>query len=208
MFTGLIQHVGVVERVEQRAAGVRLSVRIGGVEMGSWGYVPELGASIAVDGCCLTVSEFGAGLEGGVALFDVVAETLEKTTLGSLEAGARVNLEHALRADALLGGHFVQGHVDGVGEVVEIQRDPSDWRMTVRVPAELAKYATPKGSICISGVSLTIARLDADRIGVALIPTTLSETTLGELSVGDRVNIEADVLAKMVVHHLERFGQR
>ncbi len=203
MFTGLVQHVGVVERVERTEAGVRLSIQIGGVEIGAWGYVPEMGASIAVDGCCLTV----AGFNSGVAVFDVVAETLGKTTLGALKAGSRVNLEHALRADALLGGHFVQGHVDGVGEVVEIQRDPSDWRMTVRVPAELAKYATPKGSICISGVSLTIARLDDDRIGVALIPTTLSETTLGALSVGDRVNIEADVLAKMVVHTLERFGR-
>lgn len=174
-----------------------------GVEMGSWGYVPELGASVSVDGCCLTV----AAMSGGVAQFDVVAETLAKTTLGSLEAGARVNLEHALRADSLLGGHFVQGHVDGVGEVVDVQRDPSDWRMTVRVAREIAKYATPKGSICISGVSLTIARLEGDRIGVALIPTTLSETTLGELSAGDRVNVEADVLAKMVVHQLERFGR-
>lgn len=208
MFTGLIQHVGVVERVERREAGVRLSVRIGGGEMGSWGYVPELGASVSVDGCCLTVAGFEGAMSGGVAQFDVVAETLAKTTLGSLEAGARVNLEHALRADALLGGHFVQGHVDGVGEVVEVQRDPSDWRMTVRVAREIAKYATPKGSICISGVSLTIARLEGDRIGVALIPTTLSETTLGELSTGDRVNVEADVLAKMVVHQLERFGER
>lgn len=198
MFTGLVQHVGVVERVERREGGMRL-----GVEMGSWGYVPELGASVSVDGCCLTV----AAMSGGVAQFDVVAETLAKTTLGSLEAGARVNLEHALRADSLLGGHFVQGHVDGVGEVVDVQRDPSDWRMTVRVAREIAKYATPKGSICISGVSLTIARLEGDRIGVALIPTTLSETTLGELSAGDRVNVEADVLAKMVVHQLERFGR-
>lgn len=202
MFTGLIQHVGVVERVERTGSASGGGVRLG-VEMGSWGYVPELGASVSVDGCCLTV----AAMERGVALFDVVAETLAKTTLGSLEAGARVNLEHALRADALLGGHFVQGHVDGVGEVVDVQRDAADWRMTVRVPGELAKYATPRGSICISGVSLTIARLEGDRIGVALIPTTLSETTLGELSTGDRVNVEADVLAKMVVHQLERFGR-
>lgn len=205
MFTGLIQHVGVVERVERTgsASGGGGGVRLG-VEMGSWGYVPELGASVAVNGCCLTV----AGFEGGVAVFDVVAETLGKTTLGALEAGSRVNLEHALRADSLLGGHFVQGHVDGVGVVSEVQRDAADWRLAVRLPGELMESMTPKGSICIEGVSLTIARLGEDVVGVALIPTTLEETTLGELQEGDRVNIEADVLAKTVVHHLRRFMKR
>lgn len=171
----------------------------------------------------------GAPGVSGVLAFDVVRETLDKTTLGGLREGAPVNLEHACRADTLLGGHIVQGHVDGVGRVVEVRDDPSDWRIVIEPPPGLLEFAAPKGSIAIDGVSLTIARLlperaagaaslrapSADplsphppsRVEIALIPTTLERTTLGLTRVGDPCNLEMDCIAKQVVWWLRNYGE-
>lgn len=200
MFTGLVQSVGVVRAVEP--AGVGASIL---VDAGVWAHRPAPGDSISVSGCCLTVAA-GSDLERGLLRFDAVSETLAKTTLGALRAGDRVNLEHSLRPETLLGGHLVQGHVDGVGVVEEVRDRASDWRLTVRPPEELMDYLAPKGSIAIDGVSLTIAALGADTLEIALIPTTLELTTLGALRAGARVNVEADMLGKHVVHALRRAG--
>jgi len=148
-------------------------------------------------------------VEGGMR-FDLVRETLSKTTLGGIGVGARVNLERSLRVGDLMGGHLVQGHVDGVGAVERVQ-EGGDFRVWVRPPWELMKYMIPKGSICIDGVSLTLAGVDpvggAGAVQVALIPVTLEATTLGDLEPGHRVNIEADAMAKTMVHYMEHFGE-
>lgn len=198
VFTGLIQAVGRIVAIEPRAAGARLVVDPLG-----WDHRPMPGDSIAVNGCCLTVAE-SPGSGSGALAFDVVAETLSRTTLGSLRPGGRVNLEHAVRADTLMGGHFVQGHVDGVARVARVQAVESDWRLMLLPPAGLLDYIVPKGSVTLEGVSLTVASLVDGGFEVALIPTTLRLTTLGDLRAGDGVNIEADMLAKTVVHYLSR----
>lgn len=201
MFTGLVETTGTVRSIDPSAAGVRLTIDPGG-----WAHRPTEGESIAVSGCCLTVAGVAAG---GAIAFDVIPETLRMTILGGLTPGSRVNLEHSLRADSLLGGHFVQGHVDGVGEVVSVVKG-EEWRVRVRPPAGLMRFMAPKGSVALDGVSLTLADLSVEEgwIEVALIPTTLEITTLGELAPGSRVNIEADILAKTVVHHLEHYANR
>ena len=199
MFTGLIQAVGKVAAVEPRPAGLRLLIDPGG-----WGHLAGEGESIAVSGCCLTVA--AAGGTGGTWAFDVIPETLAKTTLGKLRAGSRVNLEHAATPATLLGGHVVQGHVDGVG-VVESVATAGEYRVRVRPPSGLMEYMTPKGSVCIEGVSLTIAEVQPrEWFEVALIPVTLVKTTLGDLKAGESVNLEADVFAKTVVHWLKHYG--
>jgi riboflavin synthase len=206
MFTGLVQAVGKVASVEPRPAGAGGGVHLRVDPMG-WGYRPEVGDSISVSGCCLTV----AGLEGPKGelwAFDAVPETLAKTTLGGLAAGSRVNLEHAATPTTLLGGHVVQGHVDGVG-VVESVLTEGEWRVRVRPPASLMEYMTPKGSVCLEGVSLTLARVEPrEWFEVALIPVTLEKTTLGALRAGSKVNIEADAFAKTVVNWLKNYGSR
>lgn len=203
MFTGLIQHVGRVAAIESPTPpSRRLSIDTAG-----WSHTPAVGDSIAINGCCLTVAEPPSD---GVLTFDAVAETLAKTSIGSLEPGSRVNLEHAMRAGDFFGGHFVQGHVDGVGTVACVQTG-EDWRLRIAPPAELIRFATPKGSITIEGVSLTIAELDPDDRGggwveIALIPTTLEHTTLKDLAVGDPVNLEMDMLIKGLVHVAANYG--
>lgn len=202
VFTGLIQAVGRVTLAERSEAGLRLAVDTTG-----WDHTPARGDSIAVSGVCLTVA---AEPEGSALTFDAVPQTLAITTLGSIAAGDRVNLEHAARADTLMGGHVVQGHADGTAEVDRVTTpdpDPAgEWRVGFRLPRQLARYFTPKGSVAVDGVSLTIAALetgDAPRFEVALIPETLERTTLAERKPGDRVNIEADPMAKTLVHWLE-----
>lgn len=202
MFTGLIQAVGSVASISPTATGVRIVIDPRG-----WAYTPALGDSIAVSGACLTVAAFqslGGGPGNHHWCFDAIPETLAKTTLGSLRPGSPVNLEHALTPSTLLGGHFVQGHVDGVGTVESIDTAHGQWRVTVRPPASVMRYMVPKGSVCLAGVSLTIADLTADTLTVALIPVTLEKTTLGTLQPGDQINIEADVLVKAVVATVER----
>jgi len=194
VFTGLVQAVGVIIRAEPTAAGRRLVV-----DPGAWTHRPAPGESISVSGACLTQ----AGAFEGRLVFDVVPETLARTTLGAREPGSRVNLERSLAAGDLIGGHFVQGHVDGVGTVERVRTD-GEWRVRVAAPEAVAAYLVPKGSIAVEGVSLTIAAVDGDAFEIALIPTTLAETTLAELREGDRVNLEADTLAKTVATLLAR----
>ncbi|MEM7622914.1 MAG: riboflavin synthase [Planctomycetota bacterium] len=200
MFTGLIQAVGSIFRLKPMGDTLRIAV-----DVVNWHHGAKRGESIAVSGVCLTVAEHPDGIDG-MLTFDVIKETLDKTGLGSLEQGDRVNLEPALRASDRMGGHAVQGHVDGLGTLASVVTE-GEWRIRVSAPADLAKFLVPKGSVCIDGVSLTIAALNAAEgwFEVALIPETLAKTTLGDLKVGDTVNLEMDVLSKTIVHYLETF---
>lgn len=192
MFTGLIEYVGTVERLARQAGGgARVSVDIGPLLDGT-----RLGDSIAVDGCCLTIAE----VHGSVAVFDVVPESLARTTLGERSTGDRVNLERALSADRRMGGHFVQGHVDGTAVVARTVPGSrwAEWHFRLNDPS-LARQIVGKGSIAIDGISLTVAGCDAEGgFWVALIPETLQRTTLSNKSVGARVNIETDIIGKYV----------
>lgn len=194
MFTGLVRGMGTVEALEAHDGAARLVVAAEAVRDA---IVP--GASIAVDGVCLTVAEVTAA--GFVA--DVMRETLERTTIGGFTPGRRVNLEPAMRLDERLGGHLVQGHVDGVGRVLARRAGPHWDDVEIAMPPELARYVAEKGSVAVDGVSLTVTGVGDDRFGVSLIPTTLAETTLGERTVGEAVNLEVDVIAKYVERLLE-----
>lgn len=188
MFTGLVQDIGTIERIDADEEGAHLRIVTSlGAEIG-------LGDSIAVDGCCLTATAADAGG------FDTEAmnQTLRVTALGERLAGSRVNLELAMRASDRLGGHIVQGHVDGVGTVLESREDGFARRLRVGLPPELLRYAIDKGSIALSGVSLTIAELGPEWVEVSLIPETLERTTLGDLRPGSKLNVESDVVAKYV----------
>jgi riboflavin synthase len=186
MFTGIVREVGVVEAVERSEAGVRLRIR--GEVAGN--LAP--GDSVSVNGACLTATATG---DGGF-LADVMNQTLSVTTLGSLEPGGRVNLEPALRAGEPLGGHLVQGHVDGTGRVAAIAEDGFARRVTVALAEELRRYVAERGSVAIDGVSLTVAALVPDGLEISLIPETLERTTLGALEEGSEVNVEVDVVAR------------
>jgi riboflavin synthase len=197
VFTGIVRELGRVESVDATAGGARLTI-----------HAPEtaartaLGDSVSVNGVCLTAT----AADDGTLAFDAVPETLACSTLGSLAPGAPVNLEPALRAGEPLGGHVVQGHVDGVARVVSLDPEGGGARLTLELPGGLARYAVEKGSVTIDGVSLTVAGLDGGRIAIALVPHTLSATTLGGLTPGDEVNVEADILAKHVERLLEARG--
>ncbi|UJP38969.1 riboflavin synthase [Cellulomonas palmilytica] len=188
MFTGIVEELGSVVAVEDRGQDARLVVR-GPLVVSD----AHRGDSIAVDGVCLTVSELPGD---GTFAADVMPESLRRTALGTLRAGAPVNLERALAVGGRYGGHVVQGHVDGVGAV--LRRDPGErWdEVEIGLPGELARYVAEKGSIAVSGVSLTVTHVGDESFGVSLIPTTLAHTTLGTLVVGSPVNLEVDVLAK------------
>jgi len=188
MFTGIVKELGRVEAVERSEAGVRL--RVGA----SFAGALREGDSVAVDGACLTAVE----LSSQAFAADVMNQTLSLTTLGELEAGSPVNLEPPLLAGEPLGGHIVQGHVDGAGEVASVVEDGFARRLRVRLPGGLERYAVEHGSITLAGVSLTVAALAEDWIEVSLIPETLERTTLGDVAEGDRINLELDVLARYV----------
>lgn len=189
MFTGLVEEIGTVEKLERLDDAVRLTVHGPAVTADA-----AAGDSIAVDGVCLTVVDN----DGGAFTADVMRETLDRSRLGSYRTGSRVNLERALAADARMGGHIVQGHVDGVG-TLESRESSEHWDvLRFTLPAQLEKYVVEKGSIAINGTSLTVSAVGEGFVEVSLIPTTLHETTFGELSVGDRVNFEVDVVAKYV----------
>jgi len=189
MFTGLIEEVGLLESCLVQGSAAVLRVKGPLVTSDA-----QVGASIAVNGVCLTVTE----LDQDTFQADVMAETLRRTTLGGLTAGSLVNLERALKANARLGGHFVQGHVDGIGQLLE-RSEAVDWDdFTFGMPQELARYAASKGSIAIDGVSLTVTHVSDQAFGVSLIPATLEHTTLGGLKTGGLVNLEMDVIAKYV----------
>ncbi len=188
MFTGLVQELGTIERVSPGAV-TDIWVRCG--------FPPAdfaLGESIACDGVCLTVVEF----RPGAFRVQAAPETLRRTTLGSWTTGTRVNLEKALKVGDRLGGHWVQGHVDGVGEVLDVRADGGSRAMTFSLPAELAPFFVEKGSVCIDGVSLTLTMAGRDRFGVMLIPETVARTSLGQKGVGAKVNLEADIVGKYV----------
>ena len=181
MFTGIVEIAGVIESQNYAAEGGRLVVRAPEIA----GVAP-IGASVAVNGCCLTVVEIG----DGTVEFDLSGETLRRTGFGELKPGARVNLERPLRAGAEFGGHFVQGHVDGVGRVTRLVPEGENWWLSVRVSADLERYVAMKGSIAIDGISLTVAGLADGIVDIAIIPFTYTHTNVRDLTVGDAVNLE------------------
>ena len=189
MFTGLIESTGVVTRIERAAGGIRLEV-----------YAPEfgrdmaIGDSIAVNGACLTVAKFIRG----AFVADVSEETLKRTTLGDVPQGSKVNLERALRLSDRMGGHIVTGHVDGVGEFMMRTPAGNSTIYQFRVPADQLEFVVNKGSIAVDGVSLTVAQMKDDLVAVAVVPHTEQATTLGDMAVGSRVNIETDMMGKYV----------
>lgn len=189
MFTGIVRERGTVVSVEGGGEGIRVVVE-----------APETAAltarrdSVAVNGVDLTATE----IADGCMTFTAVPETLARTTLGGLTADAEVNLEPALRAGEPLGGHYVQGHVDGICRVRSIRRDGVGLRAAFETPPRLLRYVVEKGSVAVHGVALTVTHVDDETFGVALIPYTLSETTLGTIAVGDELNLEVDVLGKYV----------
>ena len=189
MFTGIVEELGTVAAVEDQGDAIRLSIHATTVLEDA-----GLGDSISVNGCCLTVTTYDAGTWTA----DVMQETLDKTSLAGVRPGDRVNLERAVTADKRLGGHIVQGHVDGVGEV--LSRTPSaHWELVeISLPTELSRYLVVKGSISVDGISLTVVEAKDDSFTVSLIPETLARTTLGSRQPGERVNLEADVIAKHV----------
>jgi riboflavin synthase len=191
MFTGIVRELGRVEAVEETADGIRL--RVSGPATAA---DTSTGDSVSVNGVCLTAVE----AQDGVLSFDVVPETLRRSTLGRLAPGAGVNLELSLQAGDPVGGHFVQGHVDGVARV----RTVTDEGLEIEATPEILRYCVEKGSIAVEGVSLTIAGLDGDAFTVALVPHTKEVTTLGQARAGDELNVEVDMLAK----YMEKLGAR
>jgi riboflavin synthase len=189
MFTGIVEELGTVEAIEDQGDAIRLTIRSATVLEDA-----GLGDSISVNGCCLTVTEH----DGVTWTADVMQETLDKTSLYGVQPGDRVNLERAVTAHTRLGGHIVQGHVDGVGTVVS--RTPSEhWEVVeISLPTALSRYLVDKGSITVDGVSLTVVEAKDESFTVSLIPETLARTTLGSRRPGDRVNLEVDVIAKYV----------
>jgi riboflavin synthase len=197
VFTGIIHHTVAVGAVRPTAGGLRLDLP---APAGGAGHV--LGESIAVNGVCLTVAE----ISGPTLAFDVIRETLDKTNLGVLKAGDIVHVERSLRAGDPVDGHFVQGHVDGVGVLVGQVTTEREWRLRIAAPEAFAKYLVPKGSVAVDGVSLTLASVAGREFEVALIPTTLALTTLAKRQPGYGFNLECDAMAKTVVSYLERMG--
>jgi riboflavin synthase len=189
VFTGIVREVGRTAAISGRDGGIRIEI-----EAPETAAVTAIGDSVSVNGCCLTA----VALADGRIAFDAVPETLARTSLGSLASGSRVNVEPSLRAGEPLGGHYVQGHVDGVGVVRSVEEEGQGRRIWIDASPDILRYAVEKGSIAVQGTSLTVAGLDDQGFAVALIPHTLEVTTLGELQPGQPVNLEVDVLAKYV----------
>ena len=199
MFTGIVEEVGTVERVQRGARSAVLHIKAR--------TVPEdlrLGDSVAVNGVCLTVVSHHAG---GFAA-DVMHETLDRSALSDLRSGSRVNLERAMAANGRFGGHIVAGHVDGTGRIARLRRDDNAVWYTIQAGPEVLRYVVEKGSIAVDGISLTVARVEADRFSLSVIPHTAAVTTLGERRTGDRVNLECDVIGKYVEKLLRTAGPR
>lgn len=194
MFTGLVETMGTIQNIVGQPPGCRFSIDVGEIATDA-----SLGDSICINGCCLTV----VSIDGNTLDFEAGEETLSRTNLGTLVAGSRVNLERSLAVGDRLGGHYVTGHVDDLGELVEVREDPPWANLRFKVPARLAPQIAGKGSIAIDGVSLTVVDADEESFSVALIPHTLEVTTLGQRKIGDAVNLETDVLAKYVQRSME-----
>jgi len=197
MFTGLVEEIGLCEDLQRSAGSARLMIQAPGISCGV-----KIGDSISVNGCCLTA----ISIREGVMAFDLLDETLQRTNLKGLISGRKINLERSLLADGRLGGHFVQGHVDATIPVVAILQQGSDLRIDFKVPPEFAAYVAYKGSVAINGVSLTIAEVTADSFAVWIIPHTATHTNLGDLRVGDLVNLECDMLAKYAARIMQMRG--
>jgi len=195
MFTGIVQQVCAVVALEGCGGDALLKVDLGMFPPGRL----EPGASVAINGVCLTVT----GLDGGIVSFDVSRETLAMTTLGRLAGGGRVNVELALTLNEPLGGHLVSGHVDAVGEVVAIASDARSTRMTFRLPEALLRYVARKGSLCVDGVSLTVNDVATDGASVNLVPHTVQGTIMGAYGIGTAVNVEVDLIARYLERLLE-----
>lgn len=194
MFSGIVRSLAEVANLIPEPPGVRLVIRDA-----QFAAESKIGDSIAINGCCLTV----VGVDGDTMAFQAGEETLSRTNLGELVAGSRVNLESSLRANAEIGGHFVTGHIDAVG-LVHSRQDDADWcTMWFTAPAAQMAQMASKGSVAVDGISLTLVDVEDDRFSVALIPHTINVTTLGFRKVGDRVNIETDVLAKYIQRQLQ-----
>jgi len=199
MFTGLVEEIGRLKHIDSNRGARRFIIAADKIMDGL-----KIDDSVAVNGTCLTVT----AVEHDFFTVEAVQETLEKTTLAMLKTNTNVNLERALRAEDRLGGHFVQGHIDGVGKVEAWQEQHGGRKIKIQIPRQLSKYLIPKGSVAINGCSLTIAQIDRTNIQIALIPHTLEMTTLGELSIGDHVNIEVDMLGKYIYKYLEPFREK
>lgn len=197
MFTGLVEEIGLCEDLQRSAGSARLLIQALGISLGV-----KIGDSISVNGCCLTA----ISIREGVMAFDLLDETLQRTNLKDLISGRKINLERSLLADGRIGGHFVQGHVDATIPVVAILQQGSDLRIDFKVPPEFAAYVAYKGSVAINGVSLTIAEVTADSFAVWIIPHTATHTNLGDLRVGDLVNLECDMLAKYAARIMQMRG--
>jgi riboflavin synthase len=189
MFTGLIKEVGTVFTTEKNTHGARLAITAPGLSA-----KVEIGESIAVNGCCLTVATH----RGSQLVFDLLEETLQRTNLRTLRRDDSVNLERALVADGRLGGHFVQGHVDCDARILSLEETSADWRLAVELPAEFAKYVVEKGSIAVNGISFTVAEVSQKNFAVWIIPHTRAQTNLALAQPGDLVNLEFDLIAKYV----------
>ena len=194
MFTGLVEHVGTIESLERGELCARIRVNTGPLTAGL-----AKSGSIAVNGCCLTAIE----VSGETFAADLSGETLRRTSFGEMKPGTRVNLERPLTAMKELGGHFMQGHVDGVGRVTRLESEGANWWFGVSVPDELARYVAMKGSIALDGISLTVADWHDGMVETAIIPFTYQHTNLCSLAVGDAINVECDVLAKYVERLME-----
>jgi|TARA_B110000879_G_scaffold210731_1_gene301524 riboflavin synthase len=192
MFTGIISAIGDIANLEQRGGDVRLTIRTGNLGLSD----VQLGDSIACNGACLTAVELTG--EGFVA--DVSVETLNLTSIGNWQVGARINLEKAMQASDRFGGHIVSGHVDGIGEVVSLHEDARSWRFRLRAPRELAKYIAHKGSITVDGTSLTVNIVDGAEFELNIVPHTMTHTVMSDYQVGTKVNLEVDLVAR----YLER----
>ena len=190
MFAGIIQGLGKVEKLSTAKGNGKAAQMT--VELGRLAKGLKIGDSVSINGACLTV----VGIKNKKASFEMVGETMKKTALGSLTIGDRVNIEQSLRVGDTIDGHFVMGHVDGVATIIEKQKQKSQTKLWIKIDKKLMKYVVPKGSIAIDGISLTVVDVMKDKISVALIPHTLTITTLGIKGKGDKVNVEMDLLGK------------
>lgn len=199
MFTGLIEEIGEIQSIISQSSGLQLTITASRVLEGS-----QVGDSIAVNGVCLTAT----ALQGNAFIAYAGTETVARTTVNLWKPGFQVNLERALSPTSRLGGHFVQGHVDGVGSVISLHQEGETTRWRFSLPSELAIYVVEKGSIAINGISLTVTGLDDTGFEVAIIPHTLAQTTLGNLKPGDSVNLETDILAKYVLRMMQAYARK
>lgn len=195
MFTGIVEELGTVSAISKTRAGVCLKIRANTVSSDA-----KIGDSIAIDGACLSVTD----IKGAVLNFDVIQETLKRTTLGQLKINDPVNLERSLKADSRMGGHFVSGHIDYKGKIVDIIKGPEGVGFKISIPAEFSKFVVEKGSIALDGISLTVANVTRETFTAYLIPHTLKVTTFGKKKKGDFLNVETDLLAKYLAKQTQK----